>query len=233
MKAVIRVPYRMTSEGIQDAIEMLKQLGDKAEFVAAMALYDGAGIMADAVTAEANKIKTAPFHYAAVEGATKRLPSPEEKEIVTAQGAIGIAKFTRKYGGRREDVVDTSVGYNASGYAPVTWNHMSSKARTNYKAATFKGRSINASSTLKWIRNQGGSEKYGISKDIGKGAQNMKPIGVIANAINSGTSFMEKQPFVRKAYTKNKAKVEKAIVDQVESLFNKIINESNVGGKTA
>lgn len=223
----------MTTSGISEAIDMLKQLGDKAEFVAAMALYDGAGIMADAVTAEAKKIKTAPFHYAAVEGATKRLPSPEEKEIVTAQGAIGIAKFTRKYGGRREDVVDTSIGYNASGYAPVTWNHMSSKARTNYKAATFKGRSINASSTLKWIRNQGGSEKYGISKDIGKGAQNMKPIGVIANAINSGTSFMDKQPFIRRAFSKAKGKAEKAIVDRIESLFNKIIKEESAGGKIA
>lgn len=225
--------YRMTSEGIAEAVEMLKQLGDKAEFVAAMALYDGAGIVADAVTAEAKKIKTAPFHYAAVEGTTKRLPSPEEKEIVTAQGAIGIAKFTRKYGSRREDALDTSIGYNASGYAPVTWKHMSSKARTNYKQATFKGREITASSTLKWIRDQGGSERYGLSKDIGKGAQNMKPIGVIANAINSGTSFMEKQPFIRKAFNNSIKKAEKAIIERVESLFNTIIKESNVGGKSA
>lgn len=228
MKVVNKMPYRMTSDGIGEAIEMLKQLEDKAEFVAAQALYEGAGIIADAVTAEAKTIKTAPFHYAAVEGATKRLPSPEEKDIVTAQRAMGVSKFRK-----RIDSVDTSVGYNGSGYVPVNWNHMSSKARTNYKQATFKGRDINASSTLKWLRDQGGSEKYGISKDIGKGAQNMKPIGVIANAINSGTSFMEKQPFIRRAFTKSRDKAEKAIVERVESLFNKIINESNVGGKTA
>lgn len=222
------MPYRMTSDGIGEAIEMLKQLGDKAEFVAAQALYEGAGIIADAVTAEAKTIKTAPFHYSAVEGATKRLPSPEEKDIVTAQGAMGVSKFRK-----RIDSVDTSVGYNGSGYVPVNWNHMSSKARTNYKNATYKGRDINASSTLKWLRDQGGSAKYGISKDIGKGAQNMKPIGVIANAINSGTSFMDKQPFIRRAFTKARAKAEKAIVERVESLFNKIIKEESAGGKIA
>lgn len=222
------MPYRMTTNGIEEAIDMLKQLEEKAEFVAAQALYEGAAIVADAVTAEAKTIKTAPFHYSAVEGATKRLPSPEEKEIVTAQGAMGISKFRKNLG-----AVDTSVGYNGSGYARVNWNHMSSKARTNYKNATFKGRDINASSTLKWIRDQGGSAKHGISASIGKGAQNMKPIGVIANAINSGTSFMDKQPFIRKAFTKSKAKAEKAIVERVEKLFDEIIKDSNVGGKTA
>ena len=222
------MPYRMKTEGIGEAIEMLKQLDDKAYFVASQALFEGAQIVANAVTAEAKKIKTAPFHYAAVEGATKRLPSPEEKDIVTAQGAMGISRFRKRVG-----AVDTSVGYNGSGYAAVNWNHMSSKARTNYKNATFKGRDINASSTLKWLRDQGGSKKYGISKDIGKGAQNMKPVGVIANAINSGTSFMEKQPFVRKAFNNSSRKAEKAIVERVKSLFDKIINERSIGGKTA
>ena len=218
----------MTTSGIGEAIYMLKQLEDKAPMVASQALFEGAGIIADAVTAEAKSIKTEPFHYAAVEGATKRLPSPEEKEIVTAQGAMGVSKFRK-----RIDSVDTSVGYNGSGYVPVNWNHMSSKARTNYKNATFKGRDINASSTLKWLRDQGGSEKYGISKDIGKGAQNMKPIGVIANAINSGTSYIDKQPFIRRAFSKAKGKAEKAIVDRIESLFNKIIKEESAGGKIA
>lgn len=219
--------YRMTTDGIKEVINMMKELDDKAEFVASMALYDGAAVVANAVTQEAKKIKTEPFHYAAVEG-TKRLPSPEEKEIVTAQGAYGISKFRKRLG-----AVDTSVGYNGSGYVPVNWNHMSSRARTNYKNATFKGRSINASSTLKYMRDQGGSAKYGISKDIGKGAQDMKPIGVIANAINSGTSFMQKQPFIRKAFTNSRQKAEKVIIERIESLFNKIIKESNIGGKSA
>ena len=224
---MIEMPYRMQTEGIKEIIDTLKELGDKADFIASMALYDGAAVVADAVSQEAKKIRTEPFHYAAVEG-TMRLPSPEEKEIVTAQGAMGVSKFRKRLG-----AVDTSVGYNGSGYVPVDWNHMSNKARTNYKHATYKGRDINASTTLKWLRDQGGSAKYGISKDIGKGAQNMKPIGVIANAINSGTSFMKKQPFIRKAFERSKKAAEKAIIDRVESLADKIINEGNIGGKSA
>ena len=157
---------------------------------------------------------------------TTRLPSPEEKKIVTGSGAMGIAKFRK-----RIKAVDTSVGYNSSGYAPVNWNHMSSKARTNYKAVSFKGKDVAASSTLKYIRDQGGSEKYGLSKDIGRHAQNMKPIGVIANAINSGTSFMKKQPFIRRGITKGKPKAIEAIIKRAESMLQKIINES--GGKSA
>ena len=219
---------RMQEEGLADIIKAIYSMEEQAEFVATMSLYDGASVMADAITKEAKTIKTEPFHYAAVEGATTRLPSPEEKEILTSAGAMGIAKFRKKLG-----AVDTSVGYNGAGYAPVNWNHMSSKARTNYKQAKFKGREINASSTLKWLRDQGGSAKYGISKDIGKGAQNMKPIGVIANSINSGTSFMKKQPFVRRAVAKATPKAIEAIIARAESMIDSIIKNNESGRNTA
>jgi len=213
--------YRFKSEGVDEIMKAVAELGDKAEFVAAQALFDGAGVMADEVSQSANTIKTAPFHYVAVPGATMRLPSPEEKAILQESGAVGISKFRKRLGS-----VDTSVGYNASGYAPVNWNHMRNSARTNYKAVKLKGHEVNASSFLQAVRNAGGG-------NIGKGAQNMKPIGVIANAINSGTSFMQKQPFIRKAVTKATPKAEAAIIERAESLINKIISENQVGGKTA
>ena len=219
---------RMKEEGLTEVIKLIYSLDEQAEFVAAMSLYDGAAVMADAVTAEAKTIKTEPFHYAAVEGVTYRLPSPEEKKIVTDSGAMGISKFRKRKG-----AVDTSVGYNGSGYAPVNWNHMRSSARTNYKSVSFKGRDVTASSTLQWIRNQGGSAKYGISATIGRGAQNMKPIGVIANSINSGTSFMKKQPFVRRAVTKATPKAIQAIISRAESMINSIIKNNESGRNTA
>jgi len=220
------MPYRFETEGIKDIIKQIYAIEDQADFIAAHALYEGAAVMADAINAEAKTIKTAPFKYA--KNGDTRLPSPEEKEMITSSGAMGIAKFRKRLG-----AVDTSVGYNSAGYAPVKWNHMSSKARTNYKNATFKGRDINASSTLKWIRSQGGSAKYGISADIGKGAQNMKPIGVVANSINSGTSFMRKQPFMRRALTKATPKCEAVIIDTAERMIDAIIKENTIGGKTA
>ena len=209
--------YTMKCDGIDEIVQTLRALGDEAMFAASMGLYDGAGEMAKAVNEEARKIRTAEFKYA--KGSEQRLPSPEEKQILLDNGAMGIAHFDKD-----DDSVNTSVGYNASGYADVNWNHMSSSARTNYKAVSFKGHESNASSFLKAVRKAGGGT-------IGKGAQNQKPIGVIANAINSGTSFMKKQPFIQKGAMKGKVRATEAMKKRIEQLLNKIIKES--GGKTA
>lgn len=57
----------------------------------------------------------------------------------------------------------------------------------------------------------------------GKGeGRNQKPIGVIANAINSGTSFMKKQPFVRQALSNGKGKAENAIRAEIERIVDEI-----------
>ena len=208
--------YSIQAEGLDEVGKMLNELGDSAKFVASFSLYEGAKVLADAVTQEAKTIQTEPFHYAAVNGVTFRLPSPEEKEIITNNGAMGIAHF-KEYG----NGVDTSIGYNGSGYAPVNWNHMSSKARTNYKVQSFKGKMHMTTSTLK---------AAGVYQ---RGAQNAKPIGVIANAINSGTSFMKKQPFIRKGIAKGQTKAIEAIVERIESLYQKIISENESGGKSA
>ena len=207
-------------------MQQIAALGDQAAFIASQSLFEGAGIMAAEIDKQAKSIKTAPFKYA--KGGEKRLPSPEEKKILTDSGAMGIARFRKRLG-----AVDTSVGYNGSGYAEVNWNHMSNSARTNYKSVNLFGKEHSASSTLQWIRNQGGSQKYGISADIGRGAQNSKPIGVVANAINSGTSFMEKQPFIRKAVNAAKPKCEAAIINRAKRLINVIIQDNEIGGKTA
>jgi HK97 gp10 family phage protein len=50
-----------------------------------------------------------------------------------------------------------------------------------------------------------------------------KPVAVIANAINSGTSFMKKQPFIRKAVSQSKAKASEAISAEVERLVAEIL----------
>lgn len=52
-----------------------------------------------------------------------------------------------------------------------------------------------------------------------------KPIPQIANAINSGTSFMEKQPFMRKAFSQSKGPAEAAI----ENGITKRIDEMKIG----
>ena len=191
--------YQLKVDGMAEISELLEQMDQQAEGVAARALYKGAGIMADAMRKEIKSIKTAPFKYAA--NGEKRLPSPEEKEALE-QAEIGIARFDKN-----GVEIDTSVGFNQAGYARVNFNHMSANARTNYKGVQFKGRDINASSTLKFA----GVKTKG---------DNMKPVGVIANSINSGTSFMEKQPFVRKAANSGGKRAMEAMKKAIEAEFD-------------
>jgi hypothetical protein len=205
--------YTMKTEGLEAVENLLNELGDEARHVAAFALYDGAAVMVKGVMAAARSIKTAPFKYAKT-GQT-RLPSPEEKQILLENGAMGISRFDKDGNG-----FQTSVGFNDNGYAAVNWNHMSSKGRTNYKDYHLAGRKSPVTSS-------------GVAKSLGLGRriQNVKPVGVIANAINSGTSFMKKQPFIRMGAAKTQAAAVAAITQKAEQMLSEIISEN--GGKSA
>lgn len=156
----------MKVDGMAEISEMLSKMEKQAPAIAAQALYEGAGIMADEVKKGAEAIRTAPFQFARK---NVRLPSPEEKEIVM-KAAAGIAKFNRG-----EDSVDTSVGYRNAGYAML--------------------------------------------------GKKQKPIPQIVNAINSGTSFMQKQPYVRKAASKGAPKAIQAMKAKIEEAFEAITKE--------
>ena len=147
------MPFSIKVDGLSELIRKMDQMPEKAADVAALALYDGAGVVADAVSQAVRGIATEPFQYAA--GGRKRKASPEEKAIIE-NAQKGVAKFRKSISG-----VQTSVGMQNAGYA-------------NLNGKT-------------------------------------KPIPQIANAINSGTSFMEKQPFMRRAFSQSKRAAEAAI----------------------
>ena len=155
--------YELKVDGMAEISETLSKLEERAPAVAAKALYEGAGIMADEVKKSADSIQTAPFKWASSSGET-RLPSPEEKEIVQKASA-GIAKFDKN-----GTEVQTSVGFRNAGYAQL------------------KGKTV--------------------------------PIPKIVNAINSGTSFMKKQPFVRKAATAGGQRAIAAMKEVIETEFD-------------
>ena len=200
----------LTTEGMEEVQRMLALAGDRAQGVAAMALFEGAGVIADAISSGARSIRTAPFKYAT--NGKQRDPSPEEKEILVQNSAAGIAKFDKD-----GNFVGTLIGYNRSGYAAVSWNHMRGNGRTNYKIknmqAVWSGKAyLERGSDGHAVRNRG---KGGLA--------NAKPVGAIANAINSGTSFMRKQPFIRQAIAKSKKKalatIEKTVAELVAEMF--------------
>ncbi|MBO7662110.1 MAG: hypothetical protein J6U01_01930 [Clostridia bacterium] len=155
----------ISTSGLDDLSAMLAKLGEKAQDVASGALFDGAGVVADAMSAAINGIHTEPFKYAT--GGQKRYPSPEEKAALT--GKSGIAKFNK--GGEE---VNTLIGISgAAGYSEV--------------------------------------------------AGKSKAVRLIARSINSGTSFMHKQPVFRKAVSGSSGAAKQAIVSKAEQMFNEII----------
>lgn len=161
------MPYKVSRKGLEEIGDMLRDLEREANGIAAHALYDGAGIVADELNRQAKAIQTAPFKYAS--HGEKRKPSPEEKEAIL--GTVGIARFQNEGGAE----INTSVGYNASGYTEID----------------------------------------------GK----VKAIPLIVNAINSGTSFMTKQPFVRKAASAGGKKAVAAMKSYIEGELEKIIKK--------
>ena len=159
------MPFEMKVDGMEEISEQLSQLSDSAPAVAAMALYEGAGVMVEAIKKGVESIRTEKFRGKA----GTRLPSPEEKEIVM-NATVGIAKFNKN-----GTEVDTSVGYQNAGYAELG------------------GKTV--------------------------------PVPVIVNAINSGTSFMPKQPFFRKAANGGAKKAMKKMQETVETEWQKLYRE--------
>ena len=181
------MPFNIHVEGMEELIDRMERLPEKAAKIAAEALYEGAGVTADAVSQAVHGIATEPFRYA--KSGQKRKPSPEEKAMVE-NAKHGVSKF-RKTGVS----VQTSVGFQNAGYATITWNHARTNTRTKYKIGE-SGRAHHAS--------QGGGTSS-------------KPVPLIVNSINSGTSFMEKQPFLRKAFSQSKGRAVAAIENGIKS----------------
>lgn len=73
----------------------------------------------------------------------------------------------------------------------------------------------NSVETVVGVTNKSGYAKIGKKE---------KPVAMIASAVNSGTSFMKKQPFVRIGKNKSQGAASAAIVSKAEDMFDKIIN---------
>ena len=159
------MPFTMEVSGMEELEKRLGQLEtEKAQGIAAVALYEGARVTADAVSQAVQGIATKRFKYPAPPG-KQRMPSPEEKALLV-NAKKGVAKFRKT-----QMNVNTSVGMQNSGYG------------------TLNGKTV--------------------------------PIPMIANAINSGTSFMKRQPFFRKATSRNGA-AEAAIENKLREEIDKL-----------
>jgi len=191
------MPFTIATEGMEELYRQLDKLGEKAAGVASLGLYEGAGVVADKVSSAVQGIATEEFHY--VKNGTRK-PSPEEKALVN-NAPKGVAKF-RKNGLS----VQTSVGIK-NGYGAITWNHARSGNRTKYKIGF------------------GGVASSSYSQEGKSSGISAKPVELIANAINSGTSFMQKQPFLRKAFSQSKGAAVSAIENRINEEIEKLTIE--------
>jgi hypothetical protein len=115
----------MSTNGTEELMTMLNKLGDQAQGIAAQALYEGAGVMADAYKAAVASIVTTSFRKHKERGG--RLPTKEEKAML--MGSTGISRFNKDV-----DSVDTLIGV-AEGYGTL---------KGKQKAYKLLARSINS-----------------------------------------------------------------------------------------
>lgn len=97
--------------GLDAVVVGLERAGNLAEGIAKAALYEGAGVMADAMNASLDEISTQPFFYA--HHGWHRLPSPEQLAAVKSV-KFGIGKFE---GSGAE--ISTVVGFSGTGYVQM------------------------------------------------------------------------------------------------------------------
>lgn len=155
---------------------MLERTEAGAKGAMSAALYEGAGIVADAINAQVASLATEPWRWVGPDD-KPRLICPEEKAALTGSTMAGIAKFAKD-----GDSVDTSISFSAlSGYADL---------------------------------------------NIDKRKPERIPIPLLARAVNAGTSFRVKQPFMRKACTTAKSKAQGRMAAVLEERLNKIINRN-------
>ena len=190
------MPFTLEWSGADELLRKMDKLPDKAAKIAAEALYEGADVMADAVSRAVQGIATEEFHYA--KSGETRMPSPEEKAIVMNQRR-GISKF--KNNGM---VISTKVGVRSDGYSKITWNNAKSGTWTKYKIGL-------------------GGKATGSQSQEGKSSGlSAKPVAVIINSIEHGTSFMKKQPFMRKAIQQTKGAAMAAIDAGIKKRENEL-----------
>ena len=155
----------MQVSGLDEFGKMLDQLNEKAQDVASGALFEGAGVVADAFSGAINSIVSEPFKW----GTTKHKRYASHEEKAALRGKSGIAHF-HKNGAE----VDTLIGITGNaGYVQI--------------------------------------------------GNKMKAVRLIARSINSGTSFMRKQPVFRKAVNSSKGAASEAIVAKAEAMLQEMI----------
>lgn len=105
--------------------------------------------------------------------------------------------------------------------------HWAKYGETRKPSPDEKAALIGKSGIAKFNKNGGEVDTLiGITGNAGYAmvGKKLKPVRMIARSINSGTSFMQKQPVFRRAASQSQGKAKAAIVSKADEMFNEIIN---------
>ena len=158
------------------------------------------------------------------------------------EGLTEVSEMLAKLGEKAEDVASAGL-YKGAGVVADAFTAATNKIATEefhylarpdltgtkrYPSPEEKEALMGKSGIAKFNKN--GSEVdtiIGISPSAGYANVNgkRKPVLLIARSINSGTSFMHKQPVYRKAANSSRNEAEVAIVSEIEKLFKEITKE--------
>jgi len=153
-------------KGLDAVSLMLDRFEDDTEAIVKVGLYEGAGILADAVKSE---IEALPTDKGPITDSHPIMSGPTQVQKDGLLSGFGISRFRRD-----GDVINVSIGFD--GY-------------NDFKTSHYP---------------QG------------------QPNVLVARSINSGTSYMAKNPFVKRAINKAKDKAVEAVQERIRKAAREI-----------
>lgn len=136
-----------------------------------------------------------------------------------ASGSLfdGAAVVADAYTSAINSIVSEDFNYIANGDAAGVKRYASHEEKAALMGKSGVAKFIKTGEEVNTL--VGFSGKAGYATVGGK----QKAVRLIARAINSGTSFMHKQPVFRKAVTSSQGAAKAAIISKAEQMFNELI----------
>ena len=156
---------------------------------------------------------------------------------ISTEGLEELNKMLAQLGDKAQDVASASL-YKGAGVVADAFKSATGRISTEpfrgkqvygYRLASPEEKAAVIGKTgIAKFRKEGGEVNtlIGVTQDAGyvQLGSRKTPVIEIARSINSGTSFMHKQPVFRQAASQSAQAAQAAVVAKAEEMFNEIIN---------
>lgn len=171
------------AKGIDEYISALEKYSDRADGIIKQAVYDGAGVMAQAAERAIKALPEEDFRYAFPDHPLTGITAEQKEDLVNG---FGITHFS--------DTLNNS---------PIPYTHVK---------LGFDGYGRTSTNVFGWDKTKGKATQHGKLPNI-----------VLARAVESGTSFRVKHPFMRQAVNTARAETTRVMTETVDTETKKIV----------